>query len=192
MLVSSLLALLSLLVNHALHSRVELPPCQVPPTRPRYGFPSGNQSPGSLRSTSLSMAPELMATSFDSGSHWPSLPPSASATLADSLFGTVSHDFPRLFERILCRLCRPCRFCRPTSCRLGRPPRLFERISCRLCRPLPLPTCAPPSASACVRAVHGTHQAWGWRRSSLRWARRNTSPQRRPRRPPRARRSTAP
>ena len=30
--VSSLLALLSLLVTHALHSRVELPPCQVPQT----------------------------------------------------------------------------------------------------------------------------------------------------------------
>ena len=35
-LVSSLLALLSLLVTHALYSRVELPPCQVPQTGPRY------------------------------------------------------------------------------------------------------------------------------------------------------------
>ena len=34
--VSSLLALLSLLVTHALYSRVELPPCQVPQTGPRY------------------------------------------------------------------------------------------------------------------------------------------------------------
>jgi hypothetical protein len=41
-----------------------------------------------------------------------------------------------------------------------------------------------------ARAVHGTHLAGGWRRSSWRWARRSTSPQRRPRRPPRARRST--
>jgi len=88
--VSSLLSLLSLLVDRAFHTRADLPPCPVPLTGRRYGFPSGNQSPGSLRSTSLSMAPELMATSFDSGSHWPSLSPSARATLADPRFGIVS------------------------------------------------------------------------------------------------------
>ena len=38
--------------------------------------------------------------------------------------------------------------------------------------------------------MHGTHQAGGWRRSSWRWTRRSRSPQRRPRRPPRARRGT--
>ena len=43
----------------------------------------------------------------------------------------------------------------------------------------------------CESAVqHGTHQAGGWRRSSWRWARRSRSPQRRPRRPPRAWRGT--
>ena len=41
-----------------------------------------------------------------------------------------------------------------------------------------------------ARAVHGTHQAGGLRRSSWRWARRSRSPQRRPRRPPRAWRET--
>ena len=37
--VSSLLALLPLLVTHALHSRVDLPPCQVPKTGLRYALP---------------------------------------------------------------------------------------------------------------------------------------------------------
>ena len=99
--------LLHLLVARAINTRVESPPRLVLLTGRRYGFPSGNQSPGSLRSTSLSMAPELMATSFDSGSHWPSSSPSARATIADSPFGIVSHDFHLPAQSLQCALPPP-------------------------------------------------------------------------------------
>jgi hypothetical protein len=52
-------------------------------------------------------------------------------------------------------------------------------------------SCAFANTRRCESGVqHGTHQAGGWRRSSWRWARRSRSPQRRPRRPPRAWRGT--
>ena len=52
-------------------------------------------------------------------------------------------------------------------------------------------SCAFANTRRCESGVqHGIHQAGGWRRSSWRWARRSRSPQRRPRRPPRAWRGT--
>ena len=167
--VSSLLSLLSLLVDRAFHTRADLPPCPVPLTGRRYGFPSGNQSPGSLRSTSLSMAPELMATSFDSGSHWPSLSPSARATLADPRFGILSRVLRPLLLVLRLPLVSPpaaSPICAPSSPRhvfllptrapsspryLLSPPAASPRCVLPICAPssprhlLSLPTLAPSS-----------------------------------------------